>query len=468
MAECLCGTALGLGTTLGGIQLALMNRHNAAMREQLAESGLFDNPHDYFPSYRLPHPGGILWDWATHCLPGKAGEAANAFNTAMDMMGGDPCPDPTPHPCNQYNPGDPNDIFGYMAESGSKYMKEGTTDVYYTIEFENDPEIANASAHTIVVKDTLDMSRFDLSTFAATGVKIGSVEMKLNGEKNFSKRTMDLRPAIDVIAQVSLSLDEQKGIATWTIESLDPMSMEPTEDAMQGVLPVNVNGNGQGELTFDIKLKPGMVEGETVGNRAGIVFDQEGVIMTPTWTNIVDATSPESHIIDVVANADLTADIYIEVADEMSKPWKYDLYVQEGVDGKWERRALNIPVDSVLHIKVHEGIDHGFYVVATDSAGNVEQKDAEREFSLAVGNVKIKGDVNGDGQVGIADIVAITSYMAGSNASISLKDADVNGDSQVGIADIIAITDIMAGTTYAKAYNPRKYKTHFVKNKKKE
>ena len=110
---------------------------------------------------------------------------------------------------------------------------------------------------------------------------------------------------------------------------------------------------------------------------------------------------------------------------------------------------------------IHTWEDGTYYVAVHDVTGS--QSNMTLDY-MHMG----KGDVNGDGQVGIADIVAITSYMAGSNASISLKDADVNGDSQVGIADIIAITDIMAGTTYAKAYNPRKYITHFVKNKKKE
>ena len=58
-----------------------------------------------------------------------------------------------------------------------------------------------------------------------------------------------------------------------------------------------------------------------------------------------------------------------------------------------------------------------------------------------------KGDVNGDGQVGIADIVAVTNVMAGSTTTGEdvQRRADVNGDGQVGIADIVAITNIMAG-----------------------
>ena len=57
----------------------------------------------------------------------------------------------------------------------------------------------------------------------------------------------------------------------------------------------------------------------------------------------------------------------------------------------------------------------------------------------------VVGDVNGDGTVGIGDIVAITNYMAGMTNGITLERADVNGDGTVGIGDIVALTNIMAG-----------------------
>ena len=61
------------------------------------------------------------------------------------------------------------------------------------------------------------------------------------------------------------------------------------------------------------------------------------------------------------------------------------------------------------------------------------------------GSTSIKGDVNGDGQVGIGDIISVTNYMAGEFNGITLEQADVNGDGEVGIGDIISITNIMAG-----------------------
>ena len=58
---------------------------------------------------------------------------------------------------------------------------------------------------------------------------------------------------------------------------------------------------------------------------------------------------------------------------------------------------------------------------------------------------EVPGDVNGDGQVGIGDIICITNFMAGEPNGVTLEQADVNLDGEVGIGDIITITNIMAG-----------------------
>ena len=321
----------------------------------------------------------------------------NRKNIGDDLMGnGDPypnedCTDYTDYPMKcegtggNSNPGggvDPNDIFGYTAESGSHAIKDGLNEVYYTIEFENDPEIATAPAHEIFVADTLDATKFDLSTYAPTRVKIGEKSAELSGDKNFVT-TIDMRPEINAIAQVEGTFDEQKGIARWHITSLDPMTMEPTDDVMQGVLPVNHNGNGIGELSYDIKLKPDLAHGTEVDNRASIVFDQNEPIMTPTWTNTIDRIAPESHVTNVKMLNDSTAAVSIAATDELSGPWRYDVYVQYG-SGAWFLGAKDVPIDTTASVKVYEGINHGVYVVVTDSAGNVEQKEAAWEYTFEV------------------------------------------------------------------------------------
>lgn len=55
------------------------------------------------------------------------------------------------------------------------------------------------------------------------------------------------------------------------------------------------------------------------------------------------------------------------------------------------------------------------------------------------------GDVNGDGEVDVADISAIISVMAGQDVNFDANRADTNGDGEVDVADISNVISIMAG-----------------------
>lgn len=439
LEECTCAMALALGGTLGGIQNALHNMCNRAEREKLIQSGLFGNPYDFFPDRYLPCPGDLFWYWLQHCLPERMSHAASVYNKEREMIDNNPnCPEPTQHSCNAYNPGDPNEMHGYVSVAGSKYMRADVSDVYYAIEFENDPEIANASAHKIVVRDTLDAQKFDLQTFKPTKVQIGEQILELDGAQNFTK-TIDMRPSINAIAQVNLAYSATTGIATWTITSLDPMTMEETYDIMQGVLPVNSNGNGIGFLNYDISLKQTLTDGDSLCNRASIIFDYEDPIMTPTWTNTVDAIAPESQVTEVVQLNDSIARIYVEGADSRSGVWKYDVYVQQGSGAAWIKAAECTADSSFVDYRFYEGLDYGFCVHATDSAGNVEQKELAREGTFVKVNM---GDVNSDGEINTLDTSLTNAYYLEQPVSILVLAADVNGDGVIDTLDSTQITQL--------------------------
>lgn len=216
---------------------------------------------------------------------------------------------------------DPNDIYGYVDENGTKYIKEGLTDVYYTIEFENDPAFATASAHDIYVTDQLDADLFDLSTFMPTRIKIGDREVKLTtndisegeGGLKFFVVTIDMRPEINAVAEVKCEFDPNTGLAQWHIGSLDPMTMEPTTEPIDGVLPVNSDGNGIGQVSFDISLKPGLPTNTEIPNKAIITFDTNAPIETPTWVNIIG--QPTIIIGDINNDDKVDVSDYIGVAN---------------------------------------------------------------------------------------------------------------------------------------------------------
>ena len=320
-------------------------------------------------------------DWVYQHIYNNISTTMDCVSAIMQKIPNCPPDPPIPHTSNPVNSIDPNDIYGYTSESGSKFITDSIQTVNYTIEFENDTTFATASAHTVVVKDTLDSKYFDLASYTPTGIKIGEKMEYLDGSQDFIK-TIDMRPEIYAIAQVEGKYDSKKGIATWAFTSLDPMTMEPTDDVMSGFLPVNYNGtSGIGEVFFDVNLKQKFANGTQIPNRASIVFDGNEVILTPTWTNTIDAIAPSSSITACEIKNDTTATLHLAGTDNLSGVWKYDVYVQYGEGASWYKYATGV-ADSVCDVRIYEGINHGFYVVATDSAGNAEVKEAGREYTL--------------------------------------------------------------------------------------
>lgn len=449
--NCICGIALSLGGTLGGIQNALQNRHNQAMREQVA-NGLLDTSgyEDSFQDQYLPSPADLSWYALQHCLPGGLGDLVSALNGQRQNINNPDCQDPNPHQCNQYNPGDPNEIHGYTSDAGSKFISNSVREVSYSIEFENDPKIANASAHKIVVTNELDKNVFDLSSFMPTKIQIGDKTLELDGKKNFT-HTIDMRPEINAIAQVDLDYNETEGVATWTISSLDPMTMEETFDIMQGVLPVNSNGNGIGFLSYSIGIRKQMDDGDAFSNSASITFDFEEPIETPVWTNTVDAIAPESEITLATSVAN-NITLRFDANDNRSGVWKYNLYVQEVKDGKWTKVEDEITT-SEYTFKGIEGFDYGFCVMAVDSAGNVEQKELAREISISTFKA---GDANSDGIVDAEDASLATNYYLGRKVYLNFAATDINKDEIIDSQDVAQIQKVFLSTKARSRVKNRK------------
>ena len=65
-------------------------------------------------------------------------------------------------------------------------------------------------------------------------------------------------------------------------------------------------------------------------------------------------------------------------------------------------------------------------------------------FSNGADSAFATGDVNGDGEVNVADVNTLVDIILGGEADdATIKRADVNGDGEVNLADINALTDII-------------------------
>ena len=313
----------------------------------------------------------------------------------------------------------------------------------YRIEFENDTTFATASAHVVVIKDTLNANYFDLNSYSPKSVKIGDREESLDGSPQFV-RTIDMRPQINAIAQVEGFYDKIKGIITYRFTSIDPMTMEPTDDVMQGFLPVNYDGkSGIGEVAYDVKLRQSFPDGTQIPNKASIIFDTNDPIETPLWVNTIDAVAPAGQVDEAVLRNDTTATIHCVGSDERSGVWKYEVYAQYGSGEVWEKVG-ECPADSAyIDFRIYDGMDYGFCALAVDSAGNVEAKEFIREASLAT---YVPGDANMDGKVDMEDVVATVNYYLGTTSTIHFRAADVVKDGVVDMEDAVSICNTYLGT----------------------
>ena len=307
---------------------------------------------------------------------------------------------------------DPNEIYGYVAESGSLAVGSEVEELFYTIQFENDTVFASSNASNVYLIDSLDSDLFDLSSFKARKVIIGSKEITLNGEKEFV-RTMDMRPDINCLAQISLTFDSVNGVANWVFSTLDPITLEEINIPSRGFLPVNYYGEGIGEVMFTINRKNNLVDSTLIPNHATIIFDNNEGINTSIWQNVVDVTPPQSSVSNITIT-DTMALLAVQATDNISGVWKYDVFAQYGANAEWEKVGENIPIDSMISVRVYDGMNTGFVSIAIDSAGNVENKPLLRDndiFALHVYSEtnEMQGYVNGLGSYDSLSVVELTA-----------------------------------------------------------
>ena len=135
------------------------------------------------------------------------------------------------------------------------------------------------------------------------------------------------------------------------------------------------------------------------------------------------------------------------------KPLKQDsLLVYYSIDnGPYQTahmRATGNPDEYVGYIKgYHQASEVDYYVFGADESGHRYQQPVFGELDphhFTVNISFIRGDVNGDGNVNIADVTALINYLLSRDASaVNLDAADCDQSSQVSIDDVTALINYL-------------------------
>ena len=434
MASTAANIAISTGGAIAGIIQGCDKAVDEAYNDPRVSGGadLSDLPDRRIPKGMTPAAlaagAGIIPSWWPDALnpfgPMCDGNAANAENSE---------PMPPSNPVKFPSSLDPNDILGYTSPGGTEHIGQNVRTLGYTIEFENDPVFATASALTVVVDNKIDSRVFDTASFRPVSLRIGKKTVNFDNENQNFVATIDMRPEINGVAQATVAYNAESGALKLTIESLSPYTMELSDDITQGFLPVNIDGEGIGEFSYSIDLRSGLADGQAIENKATIIFDTNEPIETPVWRNVLDYTLPQSRVVSATSDDNMTYRVAVESSDTGSGIWRYNLYMRQEGSLAWVLAKPNAEGDEITYTSATELVNPTFMTVATDRAGNVERN----EISAAM-----PGDIDLSGRVDANDIVLLTGYYVGRDVNIALSLADLNGDGKIDAQDMVGVRRI--------------------------
>jgi hypothetical protein len=246
--------------------------------------------------------------------------------------------------------------------------------------FEN-VDTAKADAQIVQILDTLDRSKFDLSSFEFGQVTIGRKAFRVpKGRKEFMIER-SLAPERNMRVRINVSLDTTTGVVSWQFTSIDPATGDLPD--FDGFLPPNKDyPSGEGSVAYTVNPVKGLTNGTEMVSRASIIFDTNEPILTNTWKNTIDALQPTGQIRAQVLQDSMIVLSYNAV-DAGSGVDYFHLYMSED-GGEW----MPIPGgqgDSII-LFGDPGKSYRFYMEALDKTGNRESKTAIGEAEVSMPN----------------------------------------------------------------------------------
>jgi hypothetical protein len=176
----------------------------------------------------------------------------------------------------------------------------------------------------------------------------------------------------NTVARITGAIDTITGIAEWKFRSLDPANLAAVEDPDTGLLPPNlISPEGEGSVSFSVKLKNTPVHGDIISNKASIIFDANPAIQTNEHKITFDLRTPESKVLPLAASTNSSEfDVKWSGSDQGSGLQSYNIFVSENN----EPYMLWMGGTTQTSAKFKSSSDkvYKFISIAADNVGNRE------------------------------------------------------------------------------------------------
>ncbi len=276
---------------------------------------------------------------------------------------------------------DPNEIEGPQGFTDSHCIRD--REAPYTIFFEN-KSTATSNAIEVFITDVVSSATCDLETFRFEKVWIAGNPYEVLMDGDGFACDVDLRPRLNTVVRVNGTFDRSSGEAYWHFMSLDPSTMNLTEDPEAGFLPPNVDRpEGEGAVAYVVELKPDLGHGDQIAAQASIVFDFNEPILTNTFTNVVDLQPPSGSVYDIQpAGGNGLVEIFWQATDNGAGVDYFNIYRSVG-SGEFTLWRNNMEASSDTMTAV-TGTSYKFFSQAVDNLGNEEPYKGYAEKVLGI------------------------------------------------------------------------------------
>lgn len=367
-------------------------------------------PDNYLPDYMIPEEkpytwGSFIWDFTSaglsmgQCVTGFVPGVGTAVSYGLSVVGGimdlkensdinEGCwrkfkkKSETKKNSNGVTSMDPNEMVGPQGYTSNNYIT-AKGNKSYRIYFENKAS-AGSSALEVFVKDTLDKSKFDLSTFSFNSISFGDTTVMI---QEFAKKytvLVDLFPKKKIIVQAHGEIDTSNGAISWSFHSLDRTTLELTEDPDLGFLPPNkISPEGEGNIAYSCMLVKSIPHNATISNKASIVFDLNSPIVTNTYTNKIDTMVPVSSVASLGAKqTDTLFNVSWSGSDQGCGIVNYSIFYSENDSPYVVWKSATSSTNAQFHGK--KGATYKFFCIASDSLGLTEAHKLSPEATTRV------------------------------------------------------------------------------------
>ncbi len=278
-------------------------------------------------------------------------------------------------------PHDPNNIIG-PAGFGDQGFVSAEQLLPYQIDFENELT-AGLPAQQVTITQQLD-ANLNWQSFRLGSFGFGGTTYTVPANTAFYQTKIDLTQTNGFFVDVTGTIDERTGIATWTFTTIDPATGQIPLDPRIGFLPPDIaNGIGEGFVSYTVEASPADPTGTVINAQATVMFYTQPPIDTPQIFNTIDSGAGlTSTVAPLPAN---------ERSDQFNVSWSgtdanngsaisgFNIYVTDN-GGPFTPWLQDTTLRSATYVG-QDGHTYGFYSVATDNVGNIEATTSSAQAS---------------------------------------------------------------------------------------